>query len=147
MLCFLIFGKLLKLHTVFLLGIYDHEPCGLPRIYINIFYITWWSYFTDSNSISHYTFTHLSSNQSCTFIFIFLLKTHSVTLNCPTSMKTILHNIKRWNHIVSSKLTILAVISMHKIATYVILIFFKWKTNLLYIYLKLTRKFSQKISK
>jgi hypothetical protein len=66
---------------------------------------------TDSNSISHYTFTHLSSNQSCTFIFIFLLKTHSVTLNCPTSMKTILHNIKRWNHIVSSKLTILAVIN------------------------------------
>jgi len=29
---------------VFLLGIYDHEPCGLLRIYINIFYITLCSY-------------------------------------------------------------------------------------------------------
>ena len=72
------FGILLKLHTVFLLGIYDHEPWGLLRIYINILYITWCSYIKDQiqNEIRyrHHTIILLGFNKSCGIIFICLLK-------------------------------------------------------------------------
>jgi hypothetical protein len=57
------------LHTVFLLGICDHEPCGLPRIYINIFYVTWWTYIIYKYYIKTYTI-HLHTDTSSTYMFI-----------------------------------------------------------------------------
>jgi len=47
---------------------------------------------SDRDSISHYTIAHLSSNKGCTFIFIFLLITHSVTRPNLDSKVCMMHN-------------------------------------------------------